>query len=563
MEKRHVYTPGHSDYPNRTCRDRIEEIRAESGQLPTTALPSNTDSEHDEETDQDEAAENNVEAQEMRRLRQSIAQRKKLATPSPPNNVTNGAPGGRHRRTASSGSIEDGVYSTLSNEMYSKVASPGGSVHITAPMAQQTAEAALTANRPDKRRSREELKQRLRELALTSETGSASVIEVIEPTSSEEDEFRRSVWHEMNVKWAAGGAAAAAAGPMALAEDHRGVATVPRRRKEAAAMSKRAVSVSAGGVELSPTKRLLEMGISPSTLEDLRTAEENDGGRQLPTPRARTMLHLPAATSADDAHDDDKKSSGFFKKIANWNKKRGERKEPAGREGNDQVDGGDPDADGMGTAEEHVLPDSFEDVAASPSEEGSKGTPKVDFILHSAATAKPGGTAGAIGSATEGSRSSSSSGNKSLSPQSRKSLNGSKSTMVSEDSGIFVSKTLSDMQGTASLILPNGLGKIEESSRSNRVTGLSNGGTEPGTGRVQRAVLRMNNNTHNHNNFDVNPVTLLRKKSLESKAWYDVPSDEERAGGGSGGVGEQEVDDEADESLASIISTGRPSSDED
>ena len=546
---------------NRTCRDRIEEIRAESGQLPTTALPSNTDSEHDEDTDQDEAAENNIEAQEIRRLRQSIAQRKKLATPSPPNNVTNGAPG-RHKRTTSSGSIEDGVYSTLSNEMYSKVASPGGSVNITSPMA-QTSEAALTGNRPpDKRRSREELKQRLRELALTSETGSASVIEVIEPTSSEEDEFRRSIWHEMNVKWAAaaGGNGGAAAG---AAEDHRGGgATVPRRRKEAAAaLSKGDASAvnAAGGVELSPTKRLLEMGISPSTLDDLKT-EENEEGRQLPMPKTRTMLHVPDASGVDEAQDVDKKSSGFFKKIANWNKKRGERKEPAGREENERVNGSNPGDDVLDTAEEHVLPDSFEDVAVSPPEEGSKGTPKVDFILHSGATAKPVGTAVAVASATEGSRSSSSSGNKSLSPQSRKSLNGSKSTMMSEDSGIFVSK---DMQGTASLVLPNGLDKIEESSRNIGVTGLPNEGTEAVPGRVQRAVMRMNNNNRSHKNFDVNPVTLLRKKSLESKAWYDVPSDEERAGGGCGGVGEQEVDDEADESLASIISTGRPSSDED
>ena len=546
---------------NRNCRDRIEEIRAESGQLPTTALPSNTDSEHDEDTDQDEAAENNIEAQEMRRLRQSIAQRKKLATPSPPNNVTNGAPG-RHKRTTSSGSIEDGVYSTLSNEMYSKVASPGGSVNITSPMA-QTSEAALTGNRPpDKRRSREELKQRLRELALTSETGSASVIEVIEPTSSEEDEFRRSIWHEMNVKWAAaaGGNGGAAAG---AAEDHRGGgATVPRRRKEAAAaLSKGDASAvnAAGGVELSPTKRLLEMGISPSTLDDLKT-EENEEGRQLPMPKTRTMLHVPDASGVDEAQDVDKKSSGFFKKIANWNKKRGERKEPAGREENEKVNGSNPGDDVLDTAEEHVLPDSFEDVAVSPPEEGSKGTPKVDFILHSGATAKPVGTAVAVASATEGSRSSSSSGNKSLSPQSRKSLNGSKSTMMSEDSGIFVSK---DMQGTASLVLPNGLDKIEESSRNIGVTGLPNEGTEAVPGRVQRAVMRMNNNNRSHKNFDVNPVTLLRKKSLESKAWYDVPSDEERAGGGCGGVGEQEVDDEADESLASIISTGRPSSDED
>ena len=526
--------------------------------MPTTALPSNTDSEHGEETDQDEAADNNVEAQEIRRLRQSIAHRKKLATPSPPNNAANGTGGahGRHKRTTSSGSIEESVYSTLSNNVYSKVASPGGSVDIARTPMAQTSETEFMGNRPDKRRAREELKQRLRELALTSETGSASVIEVIEPTSSEEDEFRRSIWHEMNVKWAAAGASA-----VSLAEDrHAGGSTVPRRRKVEAsqAMSKGNTSTN---VELSPTKRLLEMGISPSTLDDLKT-EENDERGQLPTPRARTTQHVSVATSVDEAQDVDKKSTSFFKKIANWNKKRGERKEPAGREENENGDGSSSVADDLNTAEEHVLPDSFEDVAISPSEEGSKRTsPKVDFILHSRETTKPVGTVGgAVAGAIEGSRSSSSSGNKSLSPQSRKSLNGSKCTMVSEDSGIFVSK---DWQGTASLVFPNGLDKIEESSRNNGAPGLPNDGTESGPGRVQRAVLRMNNNTRSHKHFDVNPVTLLRKKSLESKAWYDVPSDEERAGCGGDGGGEQEIDDEADESLASIISTGRPSSDED
>ena len=538
----------------------------ESGQLPTTALPSNTDSELDEDSDPDEAADISVEALEMRRLRQSIAQRKKLATPSPPNNVPQGGAPERHKRTTSSGSIEDGVYSTLSNEMYSKVASPGGSVHITSPMPNLSEAVATAGNRPaDKRRTREELKQRLRELALTSETGSASVIEVIEPTSSEEDEFRRSVWHEMNIKWAAAGAAAGGmAGPLA---EGGSSSTVPRRRREASVRGD--AGVNNRGVELSPTKRLLEMGISPSTLDDLKQ-EEDDGGRLMPTPRARTSLHMNTATGVEEAQDADKKGSGFFKKIANWNKRRGERKEPAGREEGDKVDGTHPCPDVLDTAEEHVLPDSFEDVAVSLPEEGMEGTggmegtlasPKVDFILHTRASAKTAGSVGTISSAAEGSRSSSSSGNKSLSPQSRKSLNGSKITMASEDSGIFLSK---EMHGTASLSLSNGLGKIEESSLKGGPTGLPlDKGTEPGAGRVQRAVLRMNNNTRHLKHFDVNPVTILRKKSLESKAWYDVPSDEERAGGGSGGIGEQDVEDEADESLASIISTGRPSSDED
>ena len=47
--------------------------------------------------------------------------------------------------------------------------------------------------RDERRRSRADLKKRLRQLALTSETGSASVIEVIEPNSSEEEEFKKSM----------------------------------------------------------------------------------------------------------------------------------------------------------------------------------------------------------------------------------------------------------------------------------------------------------------------------------------------------------------------------------
>ena len=538
-------------------RDRIEEIRADSGQLQTTALPSNTDSEHDEETDQDEADENNVEAQEIRRLRQSIAQRKKLATPSPPNNAFNNGTAGtsdrQFKQNTSCGSVEDGVYSTLSNEMYSKVAASPGAGTTTPPAL------AVANRRSDKRRSREELRHRLRELALTSETGSASVIEVIEPTSSEEDEFKRSVWHQMNVKWAASAAPAAAA----AAADEGEQATGPRRRKTAAE------GATAAADELSPTKRLLEMGISPSTLDDLK-AEDNieDGGvatngRQLlpkPVVKKSALQQKPpcstgAASDAEanvqEAHDVDKKTAGFFKKIATWNRRRGERKEPAGKEGNDdRGNGGDDDV--LGDAEEHVLPDSFEDdVALSALEEDSKEKPKVEFRLDPVATART------TGNVIEGSRSSSSSGgNKSLSPQSRKSLNGSKSTMASEDSGIFVAKSLNE----APVALPDGLKNLKEPSRNNNALSKEDDRTEP-PGRVHRTVLRMNNNaaTHNLKNVDANPVTLLRKKSLESKAWYDVPSDDERAGG----VGEQDVDDEADESLASIISTGRPSSDED
>merc|ERR1719189_414493 len=61
--------------------------------------------------------------------------------------------------------------------------------------------------RDERRRSRADLKKRLRQLALTSETGSASVIEVIEPNSSEEEEFKKSM-QEMNISWSRGGSEA-------------------------------------------------------------------------------------------------------------------------------------------------------------------------------------------------------------------------------------------------------------------------------------------------------------------------------------------------------------------
>merc|ERR1719458_1428948 len=63
---------------------------------------------------------------------------------------------------------------------------------------------ASPGRKEDRRRSRTDLKKRLQQLALTSETGSASVIEVIEPNSSEEEEFKKSM-QEMNISWSRGG----------------------------------------------------------------------------------------------------------------------------------------------------------------------------------------------------------------------------------------------------------------------------------------------------------------------------------------------------------------------
>lgn len=203
-----------------------------------------------------------------------------------------------------------------------------------------------------------------------------------------------------------------------------------------------------------------------------------------------------------------------------------------------------------------------------------------------------------------GSERSSSNLTKSLSPSSRKSLYGSKTTMsgaeavsvaTSDDSGIVLgnmnsnnrpnsrsdsrpgsgSRHATDSEpsppGTLSKnnVLTtqqqnngfnNGLGKIEEVSVASSASRCSSAVQQEVS--VSMMPLQASSHTHNGSSHaaanrslplpsNMTPLNLLRKKSLESKAWYEVPSDDER-----------EAVDEAD-SLASIISTRGGSSDED
>ena len=151
-------------------------------------------------------------------------QRQKLATPSP---------------SGKKATAREDVYSSLSSPMYSTIGSPEKAMimrdtssptqfssfdAVDSPLSVRHASldyhrAKLTASelaraslppgsrqqggRDERRRSRADLKKRLRQLALTSETGSASVIEVIEPNSSEEEEFKKSM-QEMNISWTRG-----------------------------------------------------------------------------------------------------------------------------------------------------------------------------------------------------------------------------------------------------------------------------------------------------------------------------------------------------------------------
>ena len=223
------------------CRDRLEELRVSSSSVAARRLsPGAGCSSDTASSGEDEAAESDKEAADtnlyeaMRspgaRVAANIAQRKKLATPSPIKS-----------RIMSDPNMEESVYSSLSSPMYSTIGDRTQQLSATdisgsglpdfseaaslsfqrshvAGLDYNSAKVAASeiarsggeqpgvpapVRKEDRRRSRTDLKKRLKQLALTSETGSASVIEVIEPNSSEEEEFKKSM-HEMNLSWAAG-----------------------------------------------------------------------------------------------------------------------------------------------------------------------------------------------------------------------------------------------------------------------------------------------------------------------------------------------------------------------
>jgi hypothetical protein len=112
--------------------------------------------------------------QNQRRILANIAQRKKLATPAPSNRD--------ETRTASRTSLDESLYSSVSNEVYTKIGSSPGST---------TGGGAGNGVNKSKNSGL---------LSASSNNGTASVIEVIEPTASEEAEFKQAL-KEMN--WSA------------------------------------------------------------------------------------------------------------------------------------------------------------------------------------------------------------------------------------------------------------------------------------------------------------------------------------------------------------------------
>ncbi|XP_040571729.1 uncharacterized protein [Lepeophtheirus salmonis] len=207
-------------YPQRHLRDRLEEIRSSNNTFTSLKIK-----EHrkliESEDDYDYEDDGIVDYLSPDESKPGVRQRKKLPTPP----------------TSLNGSMEESVYSSLSNEMYSKIGSPpkGGTLRLSS----HGNKISFDDNKRRKRRSREELRQKLKECALSSE--SAAVIEVIEPTSSEEEEFKKSMM-EMNISWG----------------------RLVNGRKQAGTTSFRGGKYSQK--DLSPTKKLLEMGISASSL---------------------------------------------------------------------------------------------------------------------------------------------------------------------------------------------------------------------------------------------------------------------------------------------------------
>ena len=216
------------------------------------------------------------------RKKTPIAQRKKMPTPSPSGDAS------------SRSSLDESVYSSLSNEVYSKISSRG--------------------SKKERSLQREIFKEKIKDSLLTSE--SASVLEVIEPSSSEgEDEH-----------W-----------PITIfpsrSEDPSSMITItssPRKLERASTRSSSKTSHSSGS---SPTKRLMEMGIN--VLND-------DEDHVVYVQRKKKM---PTSFSFEE---EDKKPT-LLQKIAN--KIRKPSSTPPLAQALPQED-----------VEEHILPDSFDEL---------------------------------------------------------------------------------------------------------------------------------------------------------------------------------------------------------
>ena len=387
-------------YPQRHLRDRLEVVKGRSLALPSAsgvaALASSDEEEITSEEISNDYEDVDSSIQRSSRVSMNIAQRKKLATPSP------------SHKNESKNSLNESIYSLVSNEVYSKIS----------PSSSQSKSGLVSAN------------------------GTASVIEVIEPTAAEEEEFKAAL-KEMNWASAQGQNSpitifprdelrssimtTASASPNFHARPaHIRSSTSSKTSRE----STRSAKYSSSG-EISPTKRLLEMGINAENMENNENKTEN----------GEVIMVKPR---------------NFFQKIAHKTNKLAKRS-PLQMYANISADL-DTELEQEEELEEHILPENFDEEDIETKTKSS------------------------------------------VSPSSRKSAS-SHISKNSEDSGIGIAK--------AKLL----------ASATTHVTAVP-----------------------------VNTVVHKRTRKSESKAWYDVPSDDDTEA------------PEAD-SLASIISH-RGSSDE-
>ena len=235
-------------YPQRHLRDRLEVVKGRSLALPSAsgvaALASSDEEDISTEADSEQISNDYEDVDSKSDIRQrihmNISQRKKLATPSP------------SHKNESKNSLNESIYSLVSNEqVYSKI-SPNQSVAS------------------QKQKS-----------GLVSANGTASVIEVIEPTASEEEEFKEAL-KEMN--WTASPVPRGQHSPITIFprdELRSSIMTTTSASpnfharpaqirsstsSKASRESTRSAKYSSSG-EISPTKRLLEMGINADNME--------------------------------------------------------------------------------------------------------------------------------------------------------------------------------------------------------------------------------------------------------------------------------------------------------
>ena len=433
----------------------------------------------------------------------NIAQRKKLATPSPI----------KTRETRDH--HNDSIYSSLSSPMYSTIGSQdlraedtselgrsGLDYHSAKVAASELARSGaspvrLVGGKEGRRRSRSDLKKRLKQLALTSETGSASVIEVIEPNSSEEEEFKKSL-QEMNISW----------GRSLSVEETEPASGVVRGRRQTPPPStpdrhsdRQTERKSKNGPTSEPNVPSGVRNVGQDFSEDSVTVEAEtvmeDEGEELYSEDFSDIQLLSYDLDSERCDSSlQMKKKGFLQKlsISKWAGKKKSSKSSSSKV-------------------KEIAPEYFRETYLSPAgvtrisvgQEGQVGqTPQADPDLQGRLS-------------------------KSLSPASRKSSHSSQAQLdkgltvaTSDDSGIIARPLSSASKSETSLSRPDS-SSSDPPARQDTTMSVSVTSSQPST-----TIITLDTNNINNNSKTVGAVvkSKARSKKKEEKPWYDV-SDEE------------------------------------